>query len=71
MKPPFRTSSGSYPSRAERVSAIKKAVKEGSYEIDTTNVANILIMHLLSHSARFYRPSLKHRCTLSQPATVH
>ena len=71
MKPPFRASSESYPSRAERVSAIKKAVQEGSYEIDSTKVANILIIHLLNHSTRFHRSSLKGQCTLSKLPPVH
>lgn len=71
MKPPFRASSASYPSRAKRVSAIKKAVQEGSYEIDSTKVANILIIHLLNHSTLFHRSSLKGQFTLSKLPTVH
>ncbi len=48
MKPPFRANPESYASRAERVSAIKNSVKEESYEIDSTKVANILITHQLA-----------------------
>jgi hypothetical protein len=70
MKPTFRTSLESCQSRAERVAAIKQAVKEGSYEIDSRNVANILIMHLLNHAARFTRPPLKRQCTVSQLTTM-
>lgn len=71
MKPSIRASAESYPSRAEKVSAIKRAVQEGSYEIDSTKVANILIIHLLNHSTRFHRSSLKGQCTLSKLPTVH
>jgi hypothetical protein len=70
MKTSFRASPESYPSRAERVSAIKKAVREGSYEIDSTKIANILTIHLLNHSTDFYRSSLKRQCILSQLTTV-
>ncbi|MHB9075587.1 MAG: flagellar biosynthesis anti-sigma factor FlgM [Desulfobaccales bacterium] len=65
MKPPFKASLESYPSRAERVFAIQKAVQEGSYKVDSTEVANILISHLLNHSTRFHRPSLKRQCSLN------
>jgi anti-sigma28 factor (negative regulator of flagellin synthesis) len=44
----------SYPSRAEKVSAIKKAVQEGTYEVDSAKVANTLIINLLNHSMRLY-----------------
>jgi hypothetical protein len=71
MKPPFRASAESYPSRAERVSAIKKAVQEGSYEIDSTKVANILISHLLNHSRRLHGSSLKSQSTVSQFQPLH
>jgi hypothetical protein len=71
MKPPFRASPESYPSRANRVSAIKKAVHEGSYMIDSTKVANILIIHLLNHSTRSHRSSLKGQYTLSKLPAVH
>lgn len=71
MKPPFRASPESYSSRAERVFAIKKAVQEGSYEIDSTKVGNILIAYLLNPSTRFHRSSLKGQCTLSKLPTVH
>jgi len=42
-----------YPSRAEKISAIKEEVNEGSYEIDSRNLANILIIHWLNHSIQF------------------
>ncbi len=71
MKPPFQARSESYHSREERVSAIKKAVQEGSYEIDSTKVANILIIHLLNHSTRSHRSPLKRQYTLSKLPTVH
>ena len=71
MKPSFRVNSKSYPNRVERVAAIKKAVQEGSYEIDSSKVASILINHLLNNSTRFYRSSLKGQCTLSEHPTVH
>jgi anti-sigma28 factor (negative regulator of flagellin synthesis) len=58
MKPPLKANFKLYHSRAERVSAIKKAVQERSYEIDTKKVANILIIYLLNHPIRFYRSSL-------------
>jgi len=47
MKTPFRASPESCASRADRVSEIKKAVQEGSYKVDSKNVANKLIIHLL------------------------
>jgi hypothetical protein len=65
MKPPFRASLESNLSRAERVFAIKKAVQEGSYKVDSTEVAHILIGHLLNHSTRFHRSSLKRQCSLN------
>jgi hypothetical protein len=71
MKPPFQTGSESCHSRAERISAIKKAVQEGSYEIDSTKVANILIIHLLNHPTRIHRSSLYGQCNLSQLPVVH
>lgn len=71
MQPHFRASFESYPNRAERVVAIKKAVQEGSYEIDSTKVANILTIHLLSHSTRFHRSSLNGQSSLSKLLTVH
>ena len=71
MKPPFKASSESYHSKAERVAAIKKAVQEGSYEIDSTKVADILIIHLLNHPTRFHSSSLKGQHTLSKLPTVH
>jgi len=71
MKPPLQASSESYHSRAERVSAIKKAVQAGSYEIDSKKVANILIIHLFNHPTRFHRPSLKGQCTLNNLPTVY
>ena len=71
MKTLFKASPESYHSRAERVSAIKKAVQEGSYEIDSTKVADILIIHLFNHPTRFHRSSLKGQCTLSKLPTVH
>jgi hypothetical protein len=39
-------------SRAEKVLAIQKAVREGSYEIDSAKVAKILVMHLLNQPTR-------------------
>ena len=59
MKPSFRAKSGSYENRAQRVAAIKKAVREGSYECDSAKVADILIIHLLNHSTQFHRSHLK------------
>jgi hypothetical protein len=71
MQPSFRANSESYPNRVERVAAIKKAVQEGSYETDSTKVANILIIHLLNHSTRFYGSYVKGQCNLSKLFTVH
>jgi hypothetical protein len=71
VEPPFRTNPELYLSRTERVFAIKKAVQEGSYEIDSTKVANILITHLLNYSTRFQRSAFKGQCTLSKFPTVH
>ena len=71
MKPSFRANSESFPNRAERVAAIKKALQEGSYETDSTKVANILIIHLLNHSTRFYRSYVQGQGTLSKLFTVH
>jgi hypothetical protein len=71
VEPSFRTSPELYLSRAERVLAIKKAVQEGSYEIDSTKVANILLTHLLNYSTGFQRSCLKGQCTLSKLLTVH
>jgi hypothetical protein len=71
MKPPLKASSESYHSIADRVAAIKKAVQKGSYEIDSTKVANILIMHLLNHSTRFQSSYFKGQCTLSKLPTSH
>jgi anti-sigma28 factor (negative regulator of flagellin synthesis) len=65
MKSPFKARPKSYLSRAERVSAIEKALQEGSYKIDTTNIANILIIQLLHHATRLPGPSLKRQCTLN------
>ena len=65
MKSPFKAGPESYPSRAERVSAIKKALQAGSYEIDNTKVANILTIHLLNHATRFHGPALKGQCSLN------
>jgi hypothetical protein len=48
MKPP----SSVCLSRAEKVLAIQKAVREGSYEIDSAKVANSLVMHLLNLQRR-------------------
>lgn len=58
MKPFSRSRPESYPSRAEKVVAIKKSVQAGTYEIDSTKVANALIHHLLNHSIRLPRTSL-------------
>ena len=52
MNPTFRAIPETYPNRVERVSAIKKAIQEGSYEIDSTKVANLLIIHLVNLSKR-------------------
>lgn len=71
MQPSFRANSESYPNGAERVAAIKKAVQEGSYETDSTKVANILIIHLLNHSTRFYGSYVKGQCNLNKLFTVH
>lgn len=62
MKPAFQSSSEPFHNRAERVSAIKKAIQAGSYEIDSLKVANILIIHLLNHPARFQRSPFKGKC---------
>jgi hypothetical protein len=67
----FKACFKSYLSRAERVSAIKKAVQKGSYEIDSTKVANKLIIHLLNHPIRFQSFSLKEQCTLRELLRVH
>jgi hypothetical protein len=50
MQPLFRGRPKSYPSRTEKVCAIQKAVQKGTYQIDTPNVANALLIHLLTHS---------------------
>jgi hypothetical protein len=71
MKPSSRAKSESYPNGAERVDAIKKALQEGSYETDSTKVANILIIHLLNHSKRFYRSYVKDHYTLNKFFAVH
>ena len=71
MKPSFRAKSASYPNRAQRVAAIKKAVQEGSYECDSAKVANILIIHLLNHSTRLHGSHLKGHYSLSQTPAVH
>jgi hypothetical protein len=71
MKPSFRAKSESYQNRAQRVAAIKKAVQEESYEPDSTEVANILIIHLLNHSTRLPRSYLKNQYTLSKIPAVH
>jgi hypothetical protein len=71
MEPPVRVSPKSDPNRVERVFAIKKAVHEGSYKVDSPKVANILIAHLLNHATRFQRSSLMGQCTLSKLPTVH
>jgi anti-sigma28 factor (negative regulator of flagellin synthesis) len=60
MKPLFRERPTSYQSRADRVSAIKREVDNGTYEIDSTNLANIMIIHLLNHSRQFQSSPLKH-----------
>jgi anti-sigma28 factor (negative regulator of flagellin synthesis) len=57
MKPLSRARPESYPSRAEKVVAIKKAVREGTYEIDGTKVADVMLIHLLAHSIRLQRTS--------------
>jgi Anti-sigma-28 factor, FlgM len=71
MKHSFRPNPESYPNEAERVAAIKKALQEGSYETDSTKVANILIIHLLNHSTRFYRSYVKGHHTLNKLFAVH
>jgi hypothetical protein len=71
MNPPFRASPESYLMRAKKVSALKKAVQEGTYEIDSTKVANILIIHLLKHSTGSHRPSLNGSSNISKLPTVH
>jgi len=48
MKPP----SSANQSRAEKVLAIQKAVREGSYEIDSAKLAKVLVMHLLTQQRR-------------------
>ena len=48
MKPP----SSACLSRAEKISVIQKAVREGSYEIDSAKVAKKLVMHLLNLQGR-------------------
>jgi Anti-sigma-28 factor, FlgM len=71
MKTLSKANLESYHSRAERVFAIKKAVQEGSYEIDNKKVADILIIHLFNHPTRFHRSSLKGQSTLNKLSTVH
>ena len=68
MKPSFRVKSESFPNRAQRVAALKKAVQEESYEPDSKEIANILIIHLLNHSTRLPRSYLN---TLSKIPAVH
>jgi hypothetical protein len=71
MKPPLKTSFGSYHSRADRVAGIKKAVQKGSYEIDSTKIANTLIIHLLNHSIQFHRYYPKGQYTLRKLPVLH
>ena len=52
MKPPSSARPQKCLSRAEKVLAIQKAVREGSYEIDSVKVANKLVMHLLNLPSR-------------------
>ena len=59
MQPFIMVRSKSYPSRTEKVSAINKAVKKGTYKIDSRNLADILVLHLLDYSTRFQRLSVK------------
>jgi hypothetical protein len=59
MKPLFRGRPKLFPNRAEKVFGIKKAVHNGTYEIDSANLANILIKQLLNYSTQFHRLSLK------------
>ncbi len=54
MKLLSRVIPASYPSRAEKVFAIKKAVQEGTYEVDSAKVANTLIINLLKHTIQLY-----------------
>jgi hypothetical protein len=71
MEPSFKAKFESYQNRAQRVAAIKKAVQEESYEPDSTEVANILIIHLLNHSTRLHRSYLKGQYPLSKIPAVH
>lgn len=59
MKHLFRERLTSYQSRADKISAIKKEVNSGTYEINSSTLANIMIAHLLSHSIQFQESSLK------------
>jgi hypothetical protein len=65
MKPPFKTNLESNVSRVERVFAIKKAVQAGSYKVDSTEVANILINHIVNPSMRLHRSPLERQCFLN------
>ena len=59
MGPFIRGRPKSYQSQTEKVSAINKAVQKGIYKIDSRNLANILVMHLLDYSIRFQKLSVK------------
>lgn len=71
MKRPLKASFESYHSRGERVASLKKDVQEGSYEIDSGNIADILIIHLLNHSILFHRYYYNGQCTLSKLPVLH
>lgn len=59
MKLLSRARPESYTSRAEKVFAIKKAVQEGTYEVDSTKVADALIINLLNHSLQLSSTEVK------------
>jgi anti-sigma28 factor (negative regulator of flagellin synthesis) len=59
MKSFYRGKPISYSSRSEKVSAIRKEVNNGTYVIDSTNLANTMIIHLLNHSLQFQESPLK------------
>lgn len=65
MKPPIKASLEPYLSRAERVFAIKQAVQAGSYKVDSSEVASILVSHLLSQAMQWSRTSPKRQCSLN------
>jgi anti-sigma28 factor (negative regulator of flagellin synthesis) len=48
MKPLSRSRPESHQIRAEKVCALRKAVQEGVYEVDSKKLANILVIQLLS-----------------------